>query len=120
MLYIAKPTTRKKGLDMDGKRMGRVKKQLLAEVEKGGLAVISAQGLTRSQVESRRRAARELEKEGLLGVARVTHNGRSRAVAMSPDEARKLNLSRARTDQRKAVAAKEKAEMRLRTLGYVE
>lgn len=105
---------------MADKRMGKVKKQLLEEVEKERLVVISASGLTRSQVESRRRAARELEKEGLLGVTRVSCHGRSRTVVTSPEEARKLNLSRARVERSNAIIAKEKAEMVLRALGNEE
>lgn len=79
---------------------GRVERALLEEIAQVGRAVIAAPDMSRSQVESRRRAARKLAQQGLVGVTHVPIGGKSHVVAMSVDAAlereRCLAIRRAR------------------------
>lgn len=79
--------------------MGKVERQLLEELERSGSGVwIAGPDMPRSQVESRRRAARALESKGLAAVRNVRLGRRTLSKLLSMDVARETDRKALRAD----------------------
>ena len=79
--------------------MGKVERQLLEELERSGSGVwIAGPDMPRSQVESRRRAARSLESKGLAAVRNVRLGRRTLSKLLSMDVARETDRKALRAD----------------------
>ena len=85
---------------------GRVELQLLDEIaadaaDRHGVGVlIKRPGLDRSEVSSRRRAAKRLEEKGMCETLHVVYAGRRRLVCMTPEKA--LDFKRRQATDRMA------------------
>lgn len=93
--------------------LGRAERALLEEIgdANGGYVLLSTVGMTRSEAESRKRAARSLEAKGLAASRTITVGGRRRAVAMSPGFAEPHDLRAARADAERSARERRDAQM---------
>lgn len=96
---------------------GAVERGLLDEIKQFGRAWISPIGATRSETESRRRAARSLERKGLVEIVGIEERRRTRSCAMTPGDARAWRLNEARRRETIAAAALRQASARVERLG---
>lgn len=92
--------------------MGKVERQLLEELGRsGGSGVwIAGPGMDRSQVESRRRAAKSLKAKGLAAVRIVRAGRRDVSKLLDPGAALEIDRRKLRGDLRKAKEKKEDAK----------
>lgn len=85
---------------------GKVERQLLDEIAADGAdrygvgVLVKKPGMGRSEVCSRRRAAKRLEEKGMCETLRVVYAGRRRLVCMTPEKA--LDFKRRQATDRMA------------------
>lgn len=96
---------------------GRIEQALLSEIAQAGQAIISEPGASRSMTESRRRAAKRLADEGVVGITRVLIGGRSRTVVMSKDAALEHNQQLVMKKVRELRVAHERCRMEMADFG---
>jgi len=89
--------------------LGKVEKELLAEVERLGSIIVAPSGMDRSEAETRRRAARSLNRKGLASLRRASQ-GRRFSILYSLDAAKRKDENQAERQLRESWEKRKEAD----------
>ena len=96
---------------------GNREQEILQHIKQHGMLPINDPSKTVSENSSRHRAAKNLEKQGLIGIIQIKSGGKRRSIAMTVEDAKRFRQN----ERRKEMKAKRAKYDRLRDeLGDVD
>lgn len=81
--------------------LGKKEREILHEINEHGMLLINDPRQTTSETSSRHRAAKSLERKGLIGIIQSTTGGRTRNIALTVKDAERVRQNEQRRETRK-------------------
>lgn len=95
--------------------LGSREREILQHIKQHGMLPINDPSKTVSENSSRHRAAKNLEKQGLIGIIQIKSGGKRRSIAMPVEDAKRFRQN----ERRRELKAKRAEFERLRVeLGF--